>query len=196
MSDTATIAPLLKRRHDALPSRPMGPRSDLALVKLSDPAVHVMTDFRREPPITVAEDHAIDEALRDMIRFGVRALLVVRGEVVSGLITSYDIQGERPLQFLQRSTFTRHEEIQVGHIMTPWTEVPLLEWAAVELASISDILEIFQATGATHLVVVETAADRSMSVRGLISRTQLERQLGPRQESRVIAEHDGRERVP
>ena len=36
-----------------------------------------------------------------MIRFGVRALLVVRDQRTMGLITSYDIQGERPLQFLQ-----------------------------------------------------------------------------------------------
>src|SRR5690348_14560206 len=57
---------------------------------LTDPAVHVVTDFVIEPPVTVPEESSIDAALRKMIRAAVRALLVVRDEVVTGLITSYD----------------------------------------------------------------------------------------------------------
>lgn len=44
--------------------------SELPAVKLFEPAMLVLTDFREEPPITVSEDRPIDEALRDMIRFG------------------------------------------------------------------------------------------------------------------------------
>jgi hypothetical protein len=86
---------------------------------LTDPAVHVVTDFAWEAPVTVPEGLPIDDALREMIRAGVRALLVVQDERVTGLITSYDIQGERPLQFLRQSGYRRHDEIEVGHIMTP-----------------------------------------------------------------------------
>jgi CBS domain-containing protein len=139
-----------------------------------------MTDFKHQQPITVTEDRPIDEAMKDMIRFGVRALLVVRAELVSGLITSYDIQGERPLQFLRNSTFTRHDEIQVGHIMSPWDDVPTMEWGTVERVLVGDILEIFRGTWTTHLVVVETVQTYSTFVRGLISRTRLERQLDAR----------------
>ena len=153
------------------------PPCDLRTVSLLDAAALVVSDFRQVPPITVNEDSSIDEALRDMIRFGVRALLVVRDGAVTGLITSYDIQGERPLQFLQGSTFTRHEEIEVGHIMTPWEEVPMIEWATLEQARVIDLLEILEGTGATHLVVVESTSGSS-SVRGLISRTQVQRRLG------------------
>src|SRR5579862_2520206 len=64
-------------------------------VALNDPATLVVTDFTREPPVTATEDRAIDDALQDMVLAGVRALLVVRGDLVSGLITSYDVQGER-----------------------------------------------------------------------------------------------------
>lgn len=150
---------------------------DPAPVGLGDPAIWVMTDFRQAPPITVPEHRSIDEALGDMIRFGVRALLVTRDAAVTGLITSYDIQGERPLQFLQGSTFSRHAEIEVGHIMTPWNEVPMVEWTTLETASVSDVLEIFVGTAATHLVVVESPSAGAATVRGMISRTQTERQL-------------------
>ena len=67
------------------------PTAGEARVALTDPAVHVVTDFVLEQPVTVPEERCINEALREMIRAGVRALLVVRDELVTGLITSYDI---------------------------------------------------------------------------------------------------------
>ena len=157
--------------------RPMRPTPSFRAVRLSDAAAGVMTDFEHEHPIIVSEERRIDDALEEMISLGVRALLVVREGRVTGLITSYDIQGERPMQFLDGSTYTRHDEIPVRHIMTPWEQVPVLGWEAVSEASVGDVLEVFRETKATHLLVLETAADGSAFVRGLISRTRLERQL-------------------
>jgi len=145
---------------------------------LTDPAVHVVTDFVFQQPVTVPEELSIDDALREMIRAGVRALLVVRDEVVTGLITSYDIQGERPLQFLTESGYRRHDEIEVGHIMTPWERVPTLDWHALGRARVSDLAAFFRTTAATHVVVGEHVDRGGTVVRGLISRTRLERQLG------------------
>jgi CBS domain-containing protein len=154
------------------------PRAAEAPLALTDPAVHVVTDFLLEQPVTVPEERSIDDALREMIRSGVRALLVMRGEVVTGLITSYDIQGERPLQFLARSGYRRHDEIEVGHIMTPWLRVPTLDWQALDRARVSDLAAFFRAAAATHVVVSEYVGQEGTVVRGLISRTRLERQLG------------------
>jgi hypothetical protein len=147
-------------------------------VVLTDSATSVVTDFTREPPVTVTEDRPIDHALQDMITAGVRALLVVRGDLVSGLITSYDIQGERPLQFLRASSYTRHDEIEVAHIMTPWERVPRLDWRLVSGARVYDIAKGFESTCATHLVLAEHLEHEVAFVRGLLSRTRLERQLG------------------
>jgi CBS-domain-containing membrane protein len=147
-------------------------------VALTDPAMRIVTDFTREPPMTVTEDRLIDDALRDMILSGVRALVVVRGDRVSGLITSYDIQGERPLQLLRTSTYTRHDEIEVRHIMTPWDRVPKLDWRSVRAARVHDVATAFASVCATHLVLVEHVEPGETFVRGLLSRTRLERQLG------------------
>ncbi len=169
---------LSRPRNDSTLRSPAAPVSPSPIVRPGDPAALVMTDFRAEPPITVTEDRGIDAALDDMIRFGVRALLVVRGEVVSGLITSYDVQGERPLQYLQGSTLTRHEELAVGHVMTPWEQVPMLDWATVERADVGDVAEVLARSRATHIVVIESSWDGSPVIRGLVSRTRVERQLG------------------
>ena len=144
----------------------------------ADPATRVMTDFCAQAPVWVTAERPIDEALRDMMVAGVRALLVIRGESVIGLITSYAIQGARPMQFLHEAGFTRHDEIQVGHVMTPWDRVPTLEWEMVRAASVQDIAEQFRSRRATtHIVVLERSESGAASVRGLFSRTQLERQL-------------------
>ena len=147
-------------------------------LKLNDPALHGMTDFTHTIPISVAPERPIDEALIDMVRCGVRALLVVRGEHVIGLITSYDIEGSRPLEFLRRSNITRRDYIRVGDIMTGWDDLPTVDWSTMQSARISDLLEIFQGIGLKHLLVVEGEdAGGTTIVRGLISRARIERRL-------------------
>ncbi|MDE2304087.1 MAG: CBS domain-containing protein [Gammaproteobacteria bacterium] len=142
-----------------------------------DPAILAVTDFTREAPITVEEERSIDAALEDMIRFGVRALLVVRDRKIAGLITSYDIQGERPLQFLRNSTYEHHSDIRVGHVMTPWAELRAVEWTDLQQARAATLLEALRHEQLTHLLVVEKTADHRFIVRALASRARLERQL-------------------
>jgi CBS domain-containing protein len=147
-------------------------------IAFADPASNVMTDFTRDTPVIVAADRFIDDALRDMIAAGVRALLVTRSEVVVGLITSYDIQGERPLQFLIASGFTRHSDIEVGHIMTPWDAVPTVDSPWVSSASVADVAGHFRRKRDSHLMVVEYTEQGGAIVRGMFSRAELERKSG------------------
>jgi CBS domain-containing protein len=147
-------------------------------LRLHDSALQVMTDFTAKLPITIAPDRQIDEALGDMIRFGVRALLVVQGSDVVGLITSYDIEGPRSSRLSQRSDQIRRECIRVGDIMTPWEELPKVDWQTVQASRIADLLEIFQGVGVMHLLVVEgDDAVGDTLVRGLMCRRRIERQL-------------------
>jgi CBS domain-containing protein len=162
--------------HSPRKSRPSEPVE--ARLQLTDPAMRVVTDFVWEPPMTVREESTIDDALSEMIRAGVRALLTVRDELVTGLITSYDIQGERPLQFLAVSGYHRHDEIEVRHIMTPWDRLPTLDWQTLGRARLSDLAAFFRSTQVTHVVVVEFADAGETFVRGLVSRARLARQLG------------------
>ena len=146
-------------------------------LKAIDPAVHAMTDFTSKFAITVAPDRPIDAALADMVRLGVRAMLVVRSESVIGLVTSYDIEGPRPARFAERPPSTRREDITVGDIMTEWEALPTVDWSTVQTARISDLLEIFAGVGVMHLLVVESDERGAEVVRGLISRSRIERQL-------------------
>jgi hypothetical protein len=103
---------------------------------------------------------------------------VTRGDTVSGLITSYDIQGDRPLIVLLSPSHRPPDQIKVGQIMTPWDQVPKLTWSSVSTARVLDLATAFRKTRATHLVVVENLEHEREFVRALISRRRLNRQLG------------------
>ncbi len=152
--------------------------SDGQFLERSDPAIHAITDFTREHPVTVDVERQIDDALDDMIRHGVRAMLVMHDQRIVGLITSYDIQGERPLQFLQNSNYSRHQDIRVGHIMTPWDKLLAVGWDSIQSAHAGDLLDVLEEAGMTHLLVIETPKIHAAPiVRALVSKARLIRQL-------------------
>jgi CBS-domain-containing membrane protein len=152
--------------------------SDGQFLDPNDPAIHAVTDFTREHPVTVGEERQIDDALGDMIHLGVRAMLVMREQRIVGMITSYDIQGERPLQFLQTSNYSRHQDICVGHIMTAWDKLLALDWESIQAARAGDLLQALEEAGLTHLLVIESGAKNAAPiVRAMVSRARLARQL-------------------
>jgi CBS domain-containing protein len=169
---------LISTKHFDVGLLPRRSVSDGQFLEANDPAIHAVTDFTREHPATVDEDRQIDDALADMVRLGVRALLVVRDQRVVGLITSYDIQGERPLQFLQSSTYTHHRDVRVGHIMTPWDELLAVDWEQLQAAHAGDLLNVLEESCVTHLLVVDSGKkSEAPIVRALVSKARLARQL-------------------
>jgi CBS domain-containing protein len=147
-------------------------------IQLHEPAVNAMNDFSRQYPVTVDEDRQIGVALSDMARLGVRSLLVVNELKVVGLITSYDIEGERPIQYIQQFHDVRRNEVLVGQVMTRWHDLVTLSWPAVKSARVTDVLQALRDTNLMHLLAVDTESDGSTCVRGLFSRARIERQLG------------------
>ena len=151
-------------------------------LKPTAPATSVMTDLAIETPHVVAPDRSIDEALREMVYFGVRLLLVAREQNVVGTISSYDIMGERPIQFLQdpfkAKVPHRHEDVRVEDVMTKIGDAAPLLYRWVAEASVGEIASLFRERSDMHLLVVEDGtADGEVVVRGIFSRTRLERQL-------------------
>jgi CBS domain-containing protein len=148
-----------------------------------DSAFCALTDFRREYLITVEADGSIDDALADMNRLGVHALLVTRQELggieqqVVGLITYYDIERIRPHRFPQPSIPSKGRISRVGDVMTPWNELSLVHYESLEALTASDVYEMFQGTGLTHLLVIDNHGDDSVVARGLLSRATLAKRL-------------------
>jgi CBS-domain-containing membrane protein len=145
------------------------------------PALDAMTDLATEAAHVVAGERGIDDALRDMIGFGVRLLFVVDDHDVVGVVTSYDITGERPIQFLQDPFRSgkphRHADITVADIMTPVAEIRPLRLAWVAGVTVADVAALFRSRPDMHLLVAEDEPGGGVMLRGIFSRTRLERQL-------------------
>lgn len=143
----------------------------------NDPAVLAITDFTRDHPVTVEAERQIDDALEDMVSLGVRALLVRRDQQIVGLITSYDIQGERPIQFLQSSNYRHHRDIRVADIMTRWDALSAIHWDSIQSMRAGDLLHLLEGAHLTHAIVIEAPSGGPCVVRALVSRARLIRQL-------------------
>lgn len=154
-------------------------------VTLNSPADLLFTDLTKRQAVSVLATTQIDAALQQMIAVGLRLLFVTDSSFrLVGLITSYDIAGEKPLLYLQSidghiNSHSR-ETIQVQHIMQPISTWRVLEYSVVERAQVGDIVETFKQCGKRHLMVLqyETLSGKSEPlVRGLFSARQFERAL-------------------
>jgi CBS domain-containing protein len=124
-----------------------------------------MCDFLHEPPLTVREDSSLEDAIDHMFRLGVRAILVVRERSVVGLLVAREAA---------RSNL-RH--LRVADVMILTDDMPAIGWDTLCEACVSDLIEIFDGTGVEHMLVLENQSACSSSVRGLIYRERLKRQL-------------------
>lgn len=157
---------------------------DRPLLGYDDPAIEIMTDFRRTPAISVLGNVQIDTALEQMIFSGIRLLFVVDPAFnMLGSVTSYDIQGEKPMLYMQsrdcRLGACAREDITVQDVMTPVRKWQVLNHDGLAHATLGNLLETFRRVGQRHIIVVEWIQGRSaQNVRGLFSASTLERVLG------------------
>lgn len=155
------------------------PRQSLpARVTLDSPAIDVMTDLSRVAAEAIPANVSVDYAEARMIASGVRLLFVTnQNNEVLGIITSRDLSGERIVRFITDSHSTRKDLI-VRDIMTPQLRVEVLEMNDVATARVGDIVATLKRMGRQHALVVDRDARGRQSIRGVLSTSQIGRQLG------------------
>lgn len=156
-------------------------------VGLENPALDVMTDFRRLTAFIATPGDTIKQAEERMIRRKVRLLFVMDSlDRVAGLITSTDIHGEKPLKIVQ-SRGIRREEVLVADIMSPVDRLEAVDYDDIANARVGHVLETLKARGRQHALVIEHTEGRQM-VRGMLSLSQLCKQLGVNVETTEVAD--------
>lgn len=155
------------------------PRQNLPdQVSLDSPALDVMTDLSQVAAVTVAPSVAVEEAERRMIASGIRLLLVTDSqEQVAGIVTAKDLSGERLLSLLGQRGQARRD-LTVHDIMTPRQQVEVLAMGDVIRARVGDLVATLKRMGRQHALVVDHDRNGRQTVRGILSTTQMGRQLG------------------
>jgi len=152
-------------------------------VSESDPVQSVMTDFHERSAVVVSIDSPIEVALEHMKHAGVRAAFVLSNDktFVEGMITAYDIQGEKPYRHLQNIDATHrsssHDVVHVRDVMDKVSEWQVLEMKDVEKSTIGMAMSLFESVGKTHIVVIERSKDHGARMRGLLSAAKIRRLL-------------------
>lgn len=168
-------------RNPVLPTPEQLPHPDLSL---ESSAFLLFTDLRHGPVISVLDTTRIDIALDRMVYSGVRLLFAVNGDFeLSGLVTAYDIAGEKPMLALQSRD--RHfgsgsrGELEVRDVMQPVAQWKTLDFMELRHARIGHLVATFRQAQHRHLIVLERLAGQTHPiVRGLFSATRVERALG------------------
>ena len=186
----------MDRQFQPLPIRELGEaagfrrplQAQAAHVTLESPALDVMTDLCRTSPATIRAQAPIEGARQFMISRGVRLLLVADDrEAVLGVLTATDVLGEKAMRVAAERGM-KHSELVAGDIMTPASQVEVISLDDVSGARVGHVFETLRRAGRQHALVVDfdvippksliDAPLRRTMVRGILSLSQLGRQLG------------------
>lgn len=170
---------LLAQRHppDAPPVTPQSP------------ALLAVTDLTQVKAATIGPGATLAQAEQAMIHQGVRMLFVVTElPALEGLITTTDLHGDRQMRLVHERGL-RWSDLTVTDVMTPLSAIDAVDYDALGHASVGNLVATLKRFGRNHLLVAQAATSTTpRRVRGVVSRTQIERQLGSPIELTEIAE--------
>ena len=171
----------------SLPTFPLEPGTALAQaqpghtrqVTLDSPAIDVMTDLTLVKAATIMPSTPLRMAEQLMIYQGVRMLFVVTEmPAIEGLITASDLHGEKQMRLVHERN-ARYADLTVADVMTAASTLDAIDHDRLQVSTVADVIAAIQRVGRDHLLVVQHATPQTpRRVRGVISRAQVERQVG------------------
>ena len=150
-----------------------------APVTLDSPALEIMTDLTQVKAALTSPMTTLRQAEQMMIFQGVRMLFVVTDmPSFEGLITATDLHGERQMRLIHQRG-VHYDDLCVADVMTSLSALDAIDYDVMRNAAVGDVIATLKRFGRDHLLVVQRATDPDpRRVRGVISRAQIERQLG------------------
>lgn len=156
-------------------------------VTLESPASDSMTDLTKVAAVTMGPCASLEAANQRMLSTGVHLLFVTdEYNAVVGVITSTDLQGERPMKYLNE-VGGRYGDIILRDIMTPQDQLDVLDLQDVRRARVGSIVATLKRYGRKHAMVVDRNADGRQIICGLFSSSQISKQLGTNIEIAEVA---------
>jgi predicted transcriptional regulator len=148
-------------------------------VTAESPALDVVTDLTQVKAATVQPSSMLAPCEQTMIAQGVRMLFVTTGlPLIDGIVTTTDLHGERQMRLVAERG-QRWNDLTVADVMTPIEALDAIDFDALHHATVNNLVATLKRFGRNHLLVVQAATPSTpLRVRGIVSRAQIERQLG------------------
>ncbi len=147
-------------------------------VSLDSSALDVMTDLAIVKAETIDPLTPLAQAEKVMIDRGVRSLFVTSDfPCIEGLVTASALIGNKPVQAATRRR-VKLENLCVADVMTELSQLDVIDYDELKNSYVDSVVTTFEILKCTHLLVVQAAKEQGPArIRGVISATQLERQL-------------------
>lgn len=154
------------------------PAGHYVRVSLDDPAASVMTDLRRNRPITIRPNQVVGLAEKLMKAAGVRLLLATQdGLHLEGLVTYRDLNGQKAIA-MAASTRVPHDLVTVADVMTPAKDVEAFSLNEVLKIKVRELVTVMRNRARQHALVVDTSDNPEGLICGIFSVTRIGLQLG------------------
>lgn len=146
-------------------------------VTLDDPATTVFTDFETHRPYMAHGDISTKEARSIMYHSGVKSLFVTDHEShIIGQVSLRELEGIKKNAAAQEHGVTPNE-VTIAMVMTPFDQVPTLNYLAIEGSRVGHIARLFHELGSNYIVVVEQIG-ATEAIRGLFAISRVSLMLG------------------
>jgi CBS-domain-containing membrane protein len=147
-------------------------------VSMRSSALDVMTDLAVVKTETIDPQTPLADAEKVMIDRGVRSLFVTHDfPCIDGLVTASNLVGDKPMQAAKRRQINQ-QGLCVADVMTALCELDVIDYDELKNSYVDSVVATLDKLKCTHLLVVQAAKKEGPArIRGVISATQLQRQL-------------------
>ena len=152
------------------------------------PALSVLTDFSQVKPQSIAGETPVDEAHLKMRHSGIRLLFVLdKTNHCIGVLTAKEVIGTRLINLAMQQRNLDREEVTAEMIMTPWQTLSAMPLEQLSSLTIEDLVLSMESFTEQHLLITEHVADEALSVRGIISATDIQNAMGNKSTTKVTS---------
>lgn len=145
------------------------------------PAMSVLTDFTQVMLQSIAGDTPIDDAHLKMRHGGIRLLFVMDKQAhCVGVLTAKEVIGTRRINLAMQQRNLERAEVTAAMIMTPWEKLSAMPLEQLASLTIEDLLLSMESFTEQHLLITERKPNQELSVRGIISATDIQTVMGSR----------------
>lgn len=145
------------------------------------PAMSVLTDFTQVMPQSIAGDTPIDDAHLKMRHGGIRLLFVMDKQAhCVGVLTAKEVIGTRRINLAMQQRNLERAEVTAAMIMTPWEKLSAMPLEQLASLTVEDLLLSMESFTEQHLLITERKPNQELSVRGIISATDIQAVMGSR----------------
>ena len=146
---------------------------DYEEITLSSPALGIFTDFRKYKPLVIDANTLAVEAQSLMAKAHVNLKIVLdENKNFCGVVDLYTLSERNIVKRV--SNGEQRTDLVVTDLMLPSSKMKALDYAELEAAFVSDVVETLKRNGLQHCLVVDHATHE---IRGLISSSDIARKL-------------------